>query len=657
MKKVIVVSKTHLDLGFTDLAENIRKKYLDEFIPEAIDTAEAVNTDRPNFVWTTGSWLLKEELKHGKAENREKLVSALKKGYIAPHALPFTMHTELLDGDTVRYGLSLVDEIDNIRGRKTISAKMTDVPGHTKALIPYLAEKGIRLLHIGVNGASAMPDVPECFLWKYKDSEVVVIYSGEYGGAYKNEYVDDVLYFDHTLDNHGSGKKSAVLKNIKSVKLKYPGYEVIAGTLDDYAEKIWAVRDKLPVVTQEIGDSWIHGSAADPYKSAALRTLISLKNRWLSDGSLKRNDEYINLADNILCIAEHTCGMDVKIALGEYENYLKDDFTSARRKKPSYQKIEKSWQEQRLYIEKAVNGLSEEHKKQAQDELSVLLPKKPFDISAEKAEADKNYTVGDVKIAFNSYGGIKRLAKGNAVIIRDNSLPCVTYDSYNYSDYEYWFAHYSRNLEETAIWAKPDFGKPNIERIAKKYKSGRYDYSLKELSAHMAQDKAVFLAKLYIDEYFSENLGAPSVLEIKYTVDENGVTAEILWLNKSANRLPESTMFHIYPESKGIEFQKLEVKIDPYDIVKNGNRNISAVQNVTLDNAVVHNYHSPLVGIGNGKILRFDNVYSPLSDGLTYILHDNIWGTNFPLWYDDNAYFKFRIDIKHNYGLDSGLNS
>ena len=28
MKKVIVVSKTHLDLGFTDYAENIKEKYI-----------------------------------------------------------------------------------------------------------------------------------------------------------------------------------------------------------------------------------------------------------------------------------------------------------------------------------------------------------------------------------------------------------------------------------------------------------------------------------------------------------------------------------------------------------------------------------------------------------------------------------------------------
>ena len=54
MKKVIVVSKTHLDLGFTDYAESIRRKYIDTFIPEAIDLAERVNTDaKKHFVWTT----------------------------------------------------------------------------------------------------------------------------------------------------------------------------------------------------------------------------------------------------------------------------------------------------------------------------------------------------------------------------------------------------------------------------------------------------------------------------------------------------------------------------------------------------------------------------------------------------------------------------
>lgn len=187
MKKVIVVSKTHLDLGFTDYAENIRKKYIDKFIPNAVKTAKSVNTDDcKKFVWTTGSWILKEALHYGSDENKKELIAAIERGDIAPHALPFTTHTELLDEDTMRYGLDLVDEIDSIRGKKTVAAKMTDVPGHTRALVPLLAQKGIKLLHIGVNGASAIPDVPECFLWRAYGTEIVVIYSGEYGGAYKN---------------------------------------------------------------------------------------------------------------------------------------------------------------------------------------------------------------------------------------------------------------------------------------------------------------------------------------------------------------------------------------------------------------------------------------------------------------------------------------
>ena len=55
MKKIHVVSKTHLDLGFTDYAENIRRKYIDEYIPSAALLAEKVNTkDSKRFIWTTG---------------------------------------------------------------------------------------------------------------------------------------------------------------------------------------------------------------------------------------------------------------------------------------------------------------------------------------------------------------------------------------------------------------------------------------------------------------------------------------------------------------------------------------------------------------------------------------------------------------------------
>lgn len=73
---------------------------------------------------------------------REKLVNAIKNGNIAPHALPFTTHSEILDYDTFDYGLSIVVELAKIRGRKTVAAKMIDVPGHTKGIVKLLAKHG-----------------------------------------------------------------------------------------------------------------------------------------------------------------------------------------------------------------------------------------------------------------------------------------------------------------------------------------------------------------------------------------------------------------------------------------------------------------------------------------------------------------------------------
>ena len=249
------------------------------------------------------------------------------------------------------------------------------------------------------------------------------------------------------------------------------------------------------------------------------------------------------------------------------------------------------------------------------------------------------------RISFNSFGGVKSLTVGGREIIAENDSPCITYDSYGADDYNYWFTHYSRDLDKTAHWAFADFGKPNIDKIADKYKQGRFAYKLENLTVSQETNRFFALAELHIDGYFYESLGAPQVFQIKYTLESNRLTAELLWQNKPANRLPESIMFHVYPRSEKVSFTKLGRKIDPFDIAKNGNRNIAAVENIELDGVKITNLHSPLVGIGKGKILHFDNEYSPLSDGIAYVLYDNIWGTNFPLWYSDNAYFKYDIEF------------
>lgn len=672
MKKVIIVSKTHLDLGFTDFAQNIKSKYLNEFIPNAIDIAEKLNEDgKKNYVWTTGSWLIKESLHSGNVALQQKTQKALQDGNIAPHGLAFTTHSELMDEDLLDYNLSIVDEIDAIVGRRTIAAKMTDVPGHTKALIPMLAAHGIKLLHIGINGAAPAPEVPECFLWKCDGAEIVVIYATGYGGEFKCPYIDEILYFDNNLDNHGSKSSTAILNTISELQQKYPDYEVTAGRLDDVAESLWNVRDKLPVVDEEIGDSWIHGVATDPYKVAAFRTLCQLKTKWLQEGKLsKDSSEYKNFADNLLCICEHTWGLDAKMNFCDTENYTKQRFVKARKKdivRPKklfgdfpfrclafltntfgnrhyrYSRVQKSWAEQREYITKAVAALPQSLQEEAQGRLQQLRPEQvtwlcgvPFGVY-DITQFDKwLLSIGEKGGVELSYGG-KRVLDGLNTCL-------VDYRSYGAKDFEYFKEHYMR---DTPAWAISDYLRPCLKGNDD-YPQGVFPYKVGQCALRQSKDFVKITANLLCDKIACTEVGAPRVIWADYTLSADGLDVKIAWEEKDAVRSTESTCCHFHPVFDSLNFVKIGSKIDPNRVVYNGSRKLSVVQKCIFTSEEktfeISSLECPLVATDGGNLLKFDNSEADIAKhGLSYVLHDNVWGTNFPLWYEDNAFFSFSI--------------
>lgn len=679
MKELIVVSKTHLDLGFTDFAKNILRKYIEEYIPSAIDIASKLNLNgNKKFVWTTGSWILTKALKSNDEQFVSKLKTAIKNGDIAAHAMPFTTHTELLDSDLLEYGLSLVDEIDSISGKKTIAAKMTDVPGHTCAIVPFLARRGIKLLHIGVNGASAIPDVPECFLWKCGGEEIIVIYSGDYGGIFKSKYIDEILYFDHTLDNRGTKSPEAINKKLELLKKKYPDYSVRAGRIDDIALSLWNVREKLPVVESEIGDTWIHGVATDPYKVGAFRTLCALKNKWLADGTLdKSSHEYTELADNLLCVAEHTWGMDTKTHFGDMENYLKRDFVKARlnnivkvknpfgyfpnsfqcfinqmfgKDKLKYSTIEESWREQRRYIDKAISLLSAVHFNEATSAISLLRPTQISELEGEAYPLGKEIKFNDKTIAINSKGGIT--LKSNGIKIFDSAdLPLIEYRSYGYADYKYWLDNYTRDYNKTRGWAVGDFARPGLKRHDKKFKKGLFAYSVLDAQVLTDAESVCIQLHMNIEQYASEELGAPCEIIAVYQLTNDKLALSVEWLKKDAARTTESLALKLYPAgNKKLRYVKLGQVIAPDNIVSKGGRKLMAVDKTLFD--IAGNEYTaickeaPLIATDGGNILHFDNQsVNDASKGVAYILYNNVWGTNFPLWYEDSAMFNIEIKI------------
>ena len=248
---------------------------------------------------------------------------AIMRGEIAWHALPFTTHTELEDVELFRFGLGLAKRLDERFGRKTIAAKLTDVPGHTRGIVPLMAEAGIKFLHIGVNPGSTVPKVPPLFRWQDDSgAELMVMYESGYGSAFEIPGMEDALAFGHTSDNLGPQSPEEVLEVYRDKRSLFPGAQVFASTLDAFALKLEAVRSTLPVVNAEIGDTWIHGVGSDPIKVSRYRELLRLRLEWLKEGKADYKDtRFFNFNRKLMLVPEHTWGMDEKTHLDDHEAY------------------------------------------------------------------------------------------------------------------------------------------------------------------------------------------------------------------------------------------------------------------------------------------------------------------------------------------------
>ena len=103
IRVVHLVAKTHLDLGFTALASEVERQYLDDFFPRAVAVAAELRSrgGPERLVWTTGSWILHRALHQADAEQAGVIDGAVRAGDLAWHALPLTTHTELMDAQQI----------------------------------------------------------------------------------------------------------------------------------------------------------------------------------------------------------------------------------------------------------------------------------------------------------------------------------------------------------------------------------------------------------------------------------------------------------------------------------------------------------------------------------------------------------------------------
>lgn len=683
IKKVYVVFKTHLDIGFTNLAANVLDQYMNHHIPCSVNLAAELNTETDKkFIWTLGSYMIDYYLRHASPEEARKLETAIARGDICWHGLTCTTQTELMDEDLLDFNLQVSNDLDARFGKQTIAAKMTDVPGHTRAMVRQLARHGIRYLHLGVNPSSMVPGVPLTFRWKVGGDEIIVQYSFQYGAPCYVEGMDEVLEFAHTGDNLGPQNAKVVEDEMARIQAIYPNAQVVAATMDDYARQLLRYRDRLPVVEEEIGDTWVHGVATDPLRITRYGALIQLKNRWKAQDRLTESTPgYHDFMMNLIMVCEHTWGLDFKKYLADFSNWTKKDFQAAREKDEttldfltnrnahmlgvikddlvryrggvftgSYKFFESSHEEQRQYILDAVHALPEALQQEALAEFDRLENHAVDTLQAPVRVAPmEEVSIGDWTVSFGGTGEIVSLRKNGKNWITDGCFGRLVYSIYNAVDIVNNYYSYNRDFRETQCWSEGDFSKPGLEFVEG---LEHRDYFFGASDIQTCGNKII--VSLIGSRKACEEFGCPRNAWVEYVFGDT-ILCRLHWEKKDANKIPEALWFDMNFDVENVnrwKMRKIGQLISPLDVVKGGNRRnhcVQAMEYAAADGSItVRNYHSPMISVG-GHWLFGDYRQQPrLEDGFSYCLFNNKWGTNFKMWCEDDATFEYEIDIHNN---------
>lgn len=637
-KRIHLVFKTHLDIGFTDHAARVRQQYHDQFIPQAIATGEhffAENPDRPAFIWTTGAWLIWDHLNSQDAARVSRLERAIERGLIAWHALPFTTHTELMSPALFRAGLSYAQELDRRFGKTTIAAKMTDVPGHTLGMVPLMAEAGIRFLHLGVNTASPVPDVPPIFRWQAPDgSELVVMYQASYGATDFPAGPDLGLSFAHTNDNIGPQSVGQTVEALRALRHAQPGADIVASTLDAFGAEMWARRAQFPVVTQEIGDSWIHGTASDPLKLARFRAL-----QRLYDGFDTLTPERQAFGRGLTMVAEHTWGVDIKTYLRDETAWDRPDFEAARRSDYRFAYAEQSWAEQRVYIATALEALAPADRQAADDMLAELTPAAPAAPMPGTTLRDNGWTA-ELDAAS---GDIVRLTApgGQTIDGAAGSLLGYRHESYDWTELQRHLDSYLQHRDE---WAILDHDKPGLAQ-ARTARTAAFTPS------HLGIDPAGRIAIGALPPIARDQLGAPARAELSITgLDAQRLELTLVLRDKPANRMPEAGFLTLTPAgAEAWQLHKLGLWHDGDNIVRRGGGQLQAVAAVRAklgdSQLTATPLDAALVAPAAAPFIPFQPAIPDYRGGLRFNLYNNKWGTNFPMWWEGTVAFRVVLEI------------
>lgn len=636
VEKVLVIFKTHLDIGFTDLSSKVEQRYIDYYIPKAIEVARRLREEGGDerYVWTTGAWLVDAYLRQATPEAAAELEEAIRRGDIVWNGVPYTVESESMNRALFEGILQLSQRLDARFGKHTSAAKMTDVPGHTRSIVPLLSEAGIGFLHVGTNPAVSVPDVPPVCRWRDPASgrEIILMYQGSYGDTMLLPDGRTAVSINLTGDNHGPHSIEEVHRIFASLRERYPSARIVAASLNDVAAALEPMRADLPVVTSEIGDTWIYGYGSAPLRMARFRELGRLYDGWIRQGRLAPDsDAAIDFAVRLGMIAEHTWGADVKTHLRNWDKYDFDSFTAARTQ-PEFLFTEQSWRELDDNIDKAVALLPDPLREEAREALKHV------------GEVDRRpVTDNDSDRKLDAAGRYAFEAKGMKCL-----LGGIAYQSFSNDDYTRFQDAY---LTSHVQWAIEDNGKPGLDRSPAR--SATIEARIaKCLVERSREGRRIRTEMVFPEDARIDPRVLPEAVRCQWEIARDG--RSVAWtvdlVGKPANRMPEAYWVSIRPEELlSVVAEKTGGRVDLLDVVPGGNRQMHGIDRyvdlVTRRGTLrITSPDALLVVVGERNALNYSTQLPDLRQGIHFCLFDNLWGTNFSMWWGGDMRYRFRAE-------------
>lgn len=335
------------------------------------------------------------------------------------------------------------------------------------------------------------------------------------------------------------------------------------------------------------------------------------------------------------------------------------------------------WLEQRQFVNIA-HQLLEDHPlaAQVQQVLDRQVTKPSTDGYARLSSIPSSFSNNRFVVGFDTTGSMTKLLdlKTNISWLngKTSKIANVLYRTFNQDDFDKLFkAYFYCNIKDCE-WAPKDFGKPGLNVTNPKRLN--FTTSVQEVYHKSTDEVDSFLFNMNMPLESIVMFGGAQSLWLQYDIPTlqsgeniNRIDIQLYIMEKTPTRLPETFFLGFNPQPDVLQGSWLMDKIDeeyglvsPLEVLRNGsfyqhgiNKGIQFVPSVGKTSMQIISIDAGVVQPGDTFPLPTElNATPNISNGYYFNLINNMWGTNYIMWYpfvaeDANSLFRFALEFRY----------